>query len=974
MAGLDSFVKLLLHGNRQTGLADDANTNLLLKMNGKPGFTSDGNTLLLLKFNNSIDGSQDFEDSSSYDRTITPFGSVDHDLLHVAFGVASGAFQGSNDYLELPDSDDWAFGTDDFTIEMFIKMSSSGSYNVYNHSEDINNRINFRFGINDSIFRVTSGGSDIIDNTWSAHSLVANTWYHVALVRNGTDIDLYIDGVKQTGGLTSVSASIPNFDGVVRIGEANSFGSDLQGYLNEYRISDSARYTGNFTPLRIFADSSSNSHDVTIGGNSPNSPRLERNTQAYQTHSADFDGFAAWLEIPDDPMWAFGSAFTLEMWAHTDSTAKYTVYNQWIDSNNHAAIGIDINANFSLWVRIGGVNIIQNDWDLSTLGLTNLWWHHYALVKNGSNYDLYVNGTKVGSTYVNATAWPDIAAPVQIGENNNISGFSDMDGELDEYRISNTARYTSDFDPQLRFLDSALTPKTDIRGERQCLSEFREDRIKFNDGSLFFDGGDDGLQIPDSDDWFFNGDFTIDLWVRFSSTRTIVGQRVDASNYWIFYASTSTVYFKVVSIGVPIVNLTFSGAPYMAGNVWAHLAIQRSGNNYQAFIDGVQKDLTKVSAVAHINMPAPLRIGELSNVISDFLGNMDEIRISKGIARYSGGFTPPAVEYSVGVEHDVTVSETLGFSDDDDMENTSVKVADTLGLSDSPDAVVTTVFDVTVSETLAFSDDGDTGASEIAGSVAETLAFSDVASATISKSVQVQATIRPKKLIQVEAEIDPPALVAPTDVLTADLRTGQSLIVSWTPPPAGEYIGVDIYLATTEFGSYDKINSKIVTRDFVIIENLAVTEYFIKLVSKSSRGVANDSVQSLVSRDADLEYVSGSFRFTGPNSDTIGDETVWSYEQGDDVVGFTTAIGGTMTPTLDLTMQAIKKGPQYRLDNAGDFLWTSDDTLVTLENLGAVTGGIVDNAGGPGTTITDDQQDPDVDNLILFTDVFRENS
>jgi len=974
MAGLDSYVKLLLHGNRQTGFADDANTLLLLNMDGKAGFTSDANTLLLLKFFNSIDGSQDFIDSSSYGRAITPYGSVDHDLAYLSFGVASGAFQGSNDYLEVPDSDDWAFGTNDFTIEMFIWMDSSGSYNVYNQSEDVNNRINFRMGINDALFRVTSGGTDIIDNTWSAHSLIADKWYHIALVRNGTDIDLYIDGVKQTGGMTGVSTSIPNFNGVLKIGEANSFGNDLDGFLNEYRISDNARYTSNFTPMRIFPDISSNAHDVTIGGTSGNSPKLERNTQAYGTHSCDFDGSAAWLEIPDNAMWAFGSNMTIEFWAHVDSSSKYTIYNQWVDSSNYAIVGTDINGNFSLLVRSGGSNIIQNDWDLSSLGLTTLWWHHYALVKNGNNYDLYVDGAKVGSTYTNATAWPNFAAPVQIGESNGVSGFADMDGELDEYRISDIARYTSNFDPQTRFIDSSLTPKTDIRGERQALIDFREDRIKFNNGSLFFDGSDDGLEIPDSDDWFFDSDFTIDLWVRFSSTRTIVGQYVDASNYWIFYCSTSTVYFRVMSVGSLIINLQFSGAPNFSSNVYGHLAIQREGNNYKCFVNGVQKDSTKVDSTAHINMPAPLRIGELSGVASDFSGNMDEIRISKGIARYGDSFTPPGAEYSVGNIVDAEVAETLALSDAETLENTTSKTEEALAFSDQVSATSFKIVDATVEETLALSDSNELGNLEVNQSVEEILALSDETDATVAKQIQLEASIQFSKNIQLEAEIDPAALAPPTNVLSANLNSGSSILVAWDAPDAGEYIGADLYISTSELGVYTKVNAVPITDSFYIVENLAVDTYYFKLKSKSSRGVSYDSVFSSVSRDADLSVTSGSFRFTGPVSDTIAAGAVFTLLQGNNLIGFTTDTGGTMNPTLDLTMESIKKGPRYRLENAGDFLWTSQDTLVTLENLGPITGGITDNLSGPGTTVTDDQENPDILEGITFTDMFVENS
>ena len=77
-------------------------------------------------------------------------------------------------------------------------------------------------------------------------SFTANTWHHIAIVRNSGTWTLYIDGTSQgtnTNNGTYVFADTTDWS----FGAQGSNASDFIGYMQDWRISDTARYTANFT-------------------------------------------------------------------------------------------------------------------------------------------------------------------------------------------------------------------------------------------------------------------------------------------------------------------------------------------------------------------------------------------------------------------------------------------------------------------------------------------------------------------------------------------------------------------------------------------------------------------------------------------------------------------------------------------------------------------------------------------------------
>jgi RHS repeat-associated protein/uncharacterized repeat protein (TIGR01451 family) len=169
----------------------------------------------------------------------------------------------------------------------------------------------------------------------------------------------------------------------------------------------------------------------------------------------------------------------------------------------------------------------------------------------------------------------------------------------------------------------------------------------FGGASGLFDGSGDYLTAPDSDDFYFNGDFTIDSWVRFNSTSTtqFLFQQSDRVTHAVnFYYQAGALVLQVYSVGGLKVSVGQTWSP--AVGTWYHVALVRSGNDYRMFVDGTQLGATLTDPDAIPNVASEVYIGSTYAATYPYNGWLDDFRISRGIARWTSNFTPPAVEHS----------------------------------------------------------------------------------------------------------------------------------------------------------------------------------------------------------------------------------------------------------------------------------------------------------------------------------------
>ena len=174
------------------------------------------------------------------------------------FGASSLQFDGTGDYVTSPNvngaDEDWNFlksTSSTATVECFVRHSDSiGGDRVYVSATE-------GAYSNSWYLRAVNGGEvnfTAWDNGATTHSVRTgagvvsqNTWHHVALVKNGTNFKIFIDGTDETdSGGTDTSTNSSEIS-ELRIGD-NGSGQLMVGYIDEIRISDTARYSSNFTP------------------------------------------------------------------------------------------------------------------------------------------------------------------------------------------------------------------------------------------------------------------------------------------------------------------------------------------------------------------------------------------------------------------------------------------------------------------------------------------------------------------------------------------------------------------------------------------------------------------------------------------------------------------------------------------------------------------------------------------------------
>jgi len=174
-------------------------------------------------------------------------------------------------------------------------------------------------------------------------------------------------------------------------------------------------------------------------------------------------------------------------------------------------------------------------------------------------------------------------------------------------------------------------------------------QAKFDTTSMYFDGTGDYLSIPDSDDWDILGrEFTMDFWVKFDSvgaSQALVGQYQDGSNQWGLYWDSGGAG-KLIIYG-PTVGYYYTPWSPSAGE-WYHVAVTGSSTNASFFIDGIKQTTAISAAWSVVSLSGPLEIGryDAGGAPVFTTGHIDEVRITKGIARWTSNFTPPIAPYT----------------------------------------------------------------------------------------------------------------------------------------------------------------------------------------------------------------------------------------------------------------------------------------------------------------------------------------
>lgn len=353
----------------------------------------------------------------------------------------------------------------------------------------------------------------------SPQTSALNAWNHVALVNLAGTYTLYVNGTSaaSASNASALNTSLGTINGAFGVqacqctlgGIYSSNGTYAEAYIDEVRITNYlARYTSNFTPPsapfdnpvpatcdQYFSNTSLQLHMNNIGSPStyldsslvPNTITSfvgvqQASTVKWGASAGSFPSID--LNNPDKlstPVALNGvmdlhlGDFTIESWFYVSAlggndTTGHTYVRQYIYQNTGAhqntsnpnsigtALYVDSAANLNLFLQNnpdGGFNTTATHQTLVTTGV----WHHAAVVKSGSNYDIYLDGIKntAGITYATALGASDGTGLFFVGEPGQ---YHSIRGFYDDFRVTKgVARYTSNFlVPYQQFLDSQCQP------------------------------------------------------------------------------------------------------------------------------------------------------------------------------------------------------------------------------------------------------------------------------------------------------------------------------------------------------------------------------------------------------------------------------------------------------------------------------------------------------------------------------------
>ena len=326
-----------------------------------------------------------------------------------------------------------------FTIDFwFYRTNSLGTYSDY---VGIFNGVSSGLLIyqSGSNFQVYINGSTIFNVT---HPNL-NEWIHVALTRDGTTLRLFLNGVANGTSTASLGTSNQPLsiaaDGTGRVG--------MGGFMSDVRVvKGTAVYTSAFSPPTAPSTAITNTEPLFSFTNAAiidqtgktnvetvGNAQLDTSVKKFGTASAEFDGTGDYLRLEPTTLQALGSGnFTVEFFLRATNVATTQVFIDFRNnSNTNTALAVYVSSLFKFYA--GTSEIIIG-------AISNNTWHHIAIVRNGSTITSYIDGT-AGGTESNTNNLT--CEKLTIGANWNTD--YPMTGYIDEFRITKSARYTSNF-------------------------------------------------------------------------------------------------------------------------------------------------------------------------------------------------------------------------------------------------------------------------------------------------------------------------------------------------------------------------------------------------------------------------------------------------------------------------------------------------------------------------------------------------
>lgn len=640
-----------------------------------------------------------YTDSSTNNFVITANG-MPRPNSRTPFANGSGAsmyWDGNASWLEMPANAAWSLGTGNFTFEAWVYVTNF-SVNFGGYMPIIG-----WGGGSYKIFRVRPGSFNFQAPNLSADynanwpsTMVINTWYHVALVRTSTtSATAYLNGVAGTPVTISASAQFGNATDVVQVGYKSDPGY-WWGYMSNWRlVKGTAVYTGNFTPstspltaisgtsgLLNFTNSGLYNNYTAINPSSGTSvvdysPTTATLTNVQTTLYSGLTPFtntypgslyfnnpagtvlatAKYIQAATNAAYTYGTGdFTIEGWFRfkTVSSDQYLIDQRNSGTSSAVIPTLYLKSSNVIAYYVSGADRITG-----SLTMAVDTWYHIAVSRSGTNTKLFVNGTQDGSTYSDSNNYA--ASRVIVGSQaDTISNW--FNGYGTSIRLSKGfAYYTTTFTPSTTPLSASQTYTSYLLNPSMAAYQDLSNSGQVSNSTLanngittsFYKFGTQSFRNTTSGYMtvsnstslqFGTGDFTIECWVYRSASgvaHTIMSKgfvpvpnngwvlQINASNQLIWSSGTSTLKTSTTTIGA---------------GTWTYVAITRSGTTAYMFISGTLEGASFTDN-ANYNQVNDMKVGADRNNANSFNGYLDDIRITKGVCRYTATFTAPTAAF-----------------------------------------------------------------------------------------------------------------------------------------------------------------------------------------------------------------------------------------------------------------------------------------------------------------------------------------
>jgi len=655
-----------------------------------PGYDPQwSNTRLLLKTTSTA--ADTFIDSSPANVTVTRAGDTIQTTATPYAPYWSAYFDGSGDYLTAP-SPSGQLGSGDFTVEVWVYPTARvstyptvwGNYSTWGAGSLA--LFAGHGSANTAKYQVSCNGT--FPAIQSTADIIYNQWTHLAVVRSGGTITLYVNGVANGTFASTATLNQANTSWIGVAGDSISSGY-FNGYISNLRVvAGTAVYTSGFTPPTApltaitgtilltcqdnrFKDNSANALSITKTGDVAVSrfAPFAWTWSAASGGSACFDGSGDYLSAPNAVANFTNQNFTAECWQYftTNSIGYQPIMcntgtgdaQGWIittETNNYVYCYFSTGA--GSWA-----------YSIATTYLPTVnAWTHFALVRNGVTITLYANGVSIGSTNVGAASIYSPSGGFYAGYYPYYPGGArSLTGYMANIRlVAGTAVYTANFTPPtgpvsavsgtsllLNFTNAAY------RDTSGLASVIRQYGATTSRGYLApsteltnvgFAVNGDYLSASAPSGYLGGGDFTVEGWVY--PIAKVGAYPVMWCNYtswatgcfglFIGHNSTPTKY----TIGLNATDAVITSKSDIVYNQWTHLAAVRSNGVITLYVNGVAEGTYSTTTVFNQGSGTSfLSVPGDATTNSTFGGLVSNLRIERA-ARYTANFTPSTAPHT----------------------------------------------------------------------------------------------------------------------------------------------------------------------------------------------------------------------------------------------------------------------------------------------------------------------------------------